>query len=74
MTSQPSCKRMLRIISEPEIKPLYIKNGVFCMEAKGRALMTGSNSDGKNSRGMIAPAKNSMTDVASMRIPVGERV
>ena len=44
------------------------------MEAKGKAYMIGCKASGKNGIGMIAPAKNSITDVDRMRIPIGDIV
>ena len=44
------------------------------MEAKGSAYRIGCRASGKNGIGMIAPAKNSITYVARMRIPIGDIV
>ncbi len=42
--------------------------------AKGSAYITGCNHSGKNGIGINAPVKNSNTEVAKIRIPIGEMV
>ena len=71
-TSQNNCRERPFKVSAPMILPLYIRNGIFCMAAKGRSSTTVRTDAGKNGRGIVPPAKKSANTAMINRTPVGQ--
>ena len=72
--NQKICTVILLKVSAPFICPVYIRNGVFCMEEKGRAYIIVCKDSGKKGMGIIEPEKNSVTETAIIRTPLGDKV
>ena len=68
-SSQKTCSERLKYISRPLKSPPKMRNGTFCMEAKGSRLTTAPIFPGKKGRGMTAPLKKSKSYETISRIP-----